>query len=678
MKLLRSAMLASIFVLFASQGVQSQPAEPFQPDEHTIALWHMDVEEPDSLWMKVIDEDDGISHISSLIRTDNGDLLVCGFQNDNVALANMNEDGEVNWVQTFDFGGIDRSPNLIQYSNGNIAMVCVSFDPDNFDQTGWWILITDTEGDSITAYTNDDIDLNLPTIILEATDDGFILGGSSRNLMLYVVKINSEGNLAWIYEYEANVISSSCTEIIVSENEYFICGELSGIDNSRGVVINLNDEGEEIWSQQYGNDATIRSMLQDDEVFICAGKERDDYWVFAIDSVGDQLWSINTGSEHIDDFQEIIHTMDDNYLAVGTFDYYWDEFDQIGGDIGMMKVSPEGDIIWQKTFGGEDTENVRSTVALDDRSYLLSGSSHDNENWESVLFRTTPDLDITTDVSQYGNNGRLYGDAEQIEGLWDGGLNLLSEFGGSMSIPDDESLRPEQFTIEGWFYIPIGMDEHTGAIINKVLEVEYQSYLLYVSNEYDEIGFLISTEENEFLVRFDTAPDDGEWHHIAGIYNGREMKLLYDGVLRAEREVDEVVFYDDSDLIIGSNESDRIGDYQFYGIIDEVRISDIERVYKSIDDPDRNTVPSIFCLLPPYPNPFNSTTNIKYTLDRDGFITLKLYDFSGREVANLVSKRQSAGNYQTIWNAEASPSGVYLLRLTAGEFERTAKLLLIR
>ncbi|NQT34909.1 T9SS type A sorting domain-containing protein [bacterium] len=676
MKLLRSVMLASIFALFTSQDVQSQPVEPLQPDEHTIALWHMDVEEPDSLWMKVIDEDDVISHIYSLIRADDDNLLVCGYQNDDVALANMNEDGEVNWCRTFDFGMRDRGINLIQCSNGNIAMVCSSYDPDDPNNTDYWVFITENDGDSITAFTDENLNFSSCTEIVEAENDGIILGGMSDSLKVLVVKFDIDGNLVWSFEEGEYPSIAWCEDILKSGEEYLICGLIGW--QSRGFIISLDEDGEVNWSRQYGNDARINSILQDDEVFICAGEDRDNYWVFAIDKVGNQLWSINTGSEHIDVCQEIIHTMDDNYLIVGIYDYYLEEHDRIGGDIGMMKVSPEGEIIWQKTFGGEDTEHAWNVVALDDRSYLVSGSSDDNENYESILFRTTPDLDITTDVSSYSNNGILYGEAEQIEGLWDGGLNLLSESGGCMSIPDDESLRPEQFTIEGWFYIPIGMDEHTGAIINKVLDVEYQSYLLYVSNEFDEIGFLISTEENEFLVRFDTAPDDGEWHHIAGIYNGSEMKLYYDGVVRAEREVDEAVFYDDCELIIGSNDRDRIGDYQFYGIIDEVRISDIERVFHSIENPDRNTVPSIFCLLPPYPNPFNSTTNIKYTLDRDVFMTLKLYDLSGREIANLVNKRQSAGNYQTIWNAEASPSGVYLLRLTAGKLERTAKLLLIR
>ncbi|MDP8240181.1 MAG: right-handed parallel beta-helix repeat-containing protein [Candidatus Hatepunaea meridiana] len=88
--------------------------------------------------------------------------------------------------------------------------------------------------------------------------------------------------------------------------------------------------------------------------------------------------------------------------------------------------------------------------------------------------------------------------------------------------------------------------------------------------------------------------------------------------------------------------------------------------------------PSEFALHAAYPNPFNSTTCISYSLDRDAFITLKLFDTTGREIATLANESQSAGHYQTVWNAEGIPSGVYLLRLNADGDERTTKLALIR
>ena len=95
-------------------------------------------------------------------------------------------------------------------------------------------------------------------------------------------------------------------------------------------------------------------------------------------------------------------------------------------------------------------------------------------------------------------------------------------------------------------------------------------------------------------------------------------------------------------------------------------------------DPEGIHPPLSFRLLPPRPNPFNSTTSIRYSLDRDAFITLKLYDLAGREVAGLVNERQAAGNHQTIWNAVAFPSGVYICRMEAADYVRSIKITLMK
>jgi hypothetical protein len=79
-----------------------------------------------------------------------------------------------------------------------------------------------------------------------------------------------------------------------------------------------------------------------------------------------------------------------------------------------------------------------------------------------------------------------------------------------------------------------------------------------------------------------------------------------------------------------------------------------------------------------YPNPFNSTTTISYSLPEQVKVILKLYDISGREVEMLVDKLQKAGNYAIPWNAIDFPSGVYFCRLDAKNELRVTKLALIR
>ncbi len=79
-----------------------------------------------------------------------------------------------------------------------------------------------------------------------------------------------------------------------------------------------------------------------------------------------------------------------------------------------------------------------------------------------------------------------------------------------------------------------------------------------------------------------------------------------------------------------------------------------------------------------YPNPFNAATTIQYELPREAFVSLKIYDMLGREVASLVNQRQQAGSYHINWDASTQPTGMYLYRLQAGEFVDAKKLVLLR
>jgi Secretion system C-terminal sorting domain len=94
--------------------------------------------------------------------------------------------------------------------------------------------------------------------------------------------------------------------------------------------------------------------------------------------------------------------------------------------------------------------------------------------------------------------------------------------------------------------------------------------------------------------------------------------------------------------------------------------------------------PSDFSLTQNYPNPFNPTTVISYQIPlykgglRGIYVTLKVYDLLGREVATLVNERKDAGTYSVQWNASGFTTGMYLVRIQAGSFIDTKKVLLMK
>jgi photosystem II stability/assembly factor-like uncharacterized protein len=91
---------------------------------------------------------------------------------------------------------------------------------------------------------------------------------------------------------------------------------------------------------------------------------------------------------------------------------------------------------------------------------------------------------------------------------------------------------------------------------------------------------------------------------------------------------------------------------------------------------DLVVVPSQFVLSQNYPNPFNPTTNIRFAIPVSAFVSLKVYDLIGREVATLVNEQRKEGFYTVQFNASTLSSGGYFYRLQTGNFVETKKLLL--
>ena len=120
-----------------------------------------------------------------------------------------------------------------------------------------------------------------------------------------------------------------------------------------------------------------------------------------------------------------------------------------------------------------------------------------------------------------------------------------------------------------------------------------------------------------------------------------------------------------------------------------IKISDISlpSIYDVSDEPfrinyvvsvDENVVVTEYKLHQNYPNPFNPYTTIKYQVPELSFVSLKVYDVLGREVATLVNEEKSAGTYEVEINEASLSSGIYFYNLQAGSFIETKKMVLMK
>jgi uncharacterized protein (TIGR02145 family) len=93
---------------------------------------------------------------------------------------------------------------------------------------------------------------------------------------------------------------------------------------------------------------------------------------------------------------------------------------------------------------------------------------------------------------------------------------------------------------------------------------------------------------------------------------------------------------------------------------------------------DESIIPDEFKLMQNFPNPFNPTTIIQFETTHNTFISLKVFNVLGNEIATLINEERPVGSYSCEWNAGGFPSGVYFYSLTTRDFRETKKMILMK
>ncbi len=121
------------------------------------------------------------------------------------------------------------------------------------------------------------------------------------------------------------------------------------------------------------------------------------------------------------------------------------------------------------------------------------------------------------------------------------------------------------------------------------------------------------------------------------------------------------------------------------GLIPMSRIDDaynkiltLKQRITSLDEPlVNNQIPKSLNLFN-YPNPFNNSTTIQFSVPKTDFVTLKVYNIIGQEVATIVSTNLVTGNYKYKWNASQYASGIYYYKIESGEYQQVNKMILLK
>ena len=190
------------------------------------------------------------------------------------------------------------------------------------------------------------------------------------------------------------------------------------------------------------------------------------------------------------------------------------------------------------------------------------------------------------------------------------------------------------------------------------LPVELSSFTSSVNNSNVRLNWSTSAEVNNYgfdVERKNSDDPNSSWNKtgfVKGVGNSNIQKNYT---------------FEDRNLNSGKyryrlKQTDFNGGFEYFELSNEVSVGTPERFFLSQN----------------YPNPFNPNTTVEFGINASGFVSLKVYDISGKEVAVLINEVKEAGFYNLNFEASNLSSGIYLYKLTSGNFESTKRMILLK
>ncbi len=318
----------------------------------------------------------------SVTATTDGGYIILGYtqSNDNDITDKQDESFDY-WVLKFDatdqlqwqktYGGSldDRGSDIIQTSDGGYAILGYSFsnDGDATDNAGlqdYWLVKLDANGniswEKSFGYQGADSGITMT----ETNDQGFLVtgildvtasggeGNSSRNANrhaggdYWALKLDISGNLEWSHYFGGNFTDTPYGVVQTNDNGYIVVGSSDSEDTDISSNIGTYD-----------------------------------FWVIKISESGDLVWEKSFGGSQIDEARAIVKTNDGNYIIAGDTRSSDNDVSQNKGaaDLWFIKISPSGNLIWERTIGGSSFDVARAIKKSQNNGFLLSGSSRSSD-----------------------------------------------------------------------------------------------------------------------------------------------------------------------------------------------------------------------------------------------------------------------------------------------------------
>ena len=437
---------------------------------------------------------------------------------------------------------------------------------------------------------------------------------------------------------------------------YIIAGTTSSYGtgyDSDVYLIKTDGIGNESWYQTFGgSDSEWGQSVQQttDGGYIIAGHTESygaggyDVYLIKTDEEGNELWSQTFGGVGWDDGYSVQQTTDGGYIVAGTTSSYGTGND----DFYLIKTDGNGNEAWSQTFGGTGADWGHGVQQTTDGGYILAGytGSYGAGGGDFYLIKTDGDGNETWSRT-FGGTGPEYG--YSVQQTTDGGYIIAGRTGSYGALGTDVYLiKTDNNGIEVWSQTFGGSGWDCGYSVQQTSDGGY-----IIAGQTSSYG---AGNEDFYLIKTD-ADGDSIWTKTFGGSSddvGKSVQQTTDGGY----------------IIAGYTDSFGVSESDVYLICLEGELG--------VEEHFGSPHPSEFILYPAYPNPFNPSTTLSFSLPTAGEVALNVYNIQGREVAKLIDGFQPAGSHQVTFDAKNLTSGVYFVRLEAGDFSQTEKLLLIK